>query len=79
MGEAALQFVDQAFLSLCRVGASRWVGPGQIEVRQIMLNGRHVFKVTKRGYLVEYAYSVHRLAELVDLADLVEVVDLPKR
>jgi hypothetical protein len=46
-----------------------------MEVRQIMLNGRHVFKVTKGGYLLEYCHSVHRLAELVDFADL---VDFPK-
>lgn len=70
---------DLWFLSLSRVGASRWIGPGQVEVRQVVLNGRRVFKVTKRGYILEYCHSIHRLAELVDLADLVEVIDMPKR
>lgn len=74
-----MQFVDHGFLILRGVGASRWVGPGKIEVRQIILNGRHVFKVTRHGFLVEYCHSIHRLAELVDLANLTEVVDLPKR
>ncbi len=44
-----------------------------------MLNGRHVFKVTKHGFILEYVHSVHRLAELVDLAELVEVIEMPKR
>ncbi|MDH2426562.1 transposase [Sphaerisporangium sp. TRM90804] len=58
---------------------AKWVGPGRLEVRQVMLDGRRVFKVTRRGYLVEYCHSIHRLAELVDLADLVEVIELPER
>ncbi len=58
----------------------RWVGTRGYEVEAIILNDRPVLRVCQRIeerlYLIAYARSVAEVALHVDLADLVEVVEL---
>lgn len=58
-----------------------WHGPRGIQVEPITLDRRPRLRITQtvggRTYLIGYAASVREVAEHVDLADLVEVVDLP--
>ncbi|KAA9379650.1 transposase [Microbispora cellulosiformans] len=55
---------------------SRWVGVDGWEVAVVELDGRPVFRVRHLGYHICYARSVAGVAQHVDLADLVEVVEL---
>ncbi|MFC0862431.1 transposase [Sphaerimonospora cavernae] len=57
---------------------SRWVGVDGWEVGVITLDGRQLFRVRHLGYLVSYCTTVAVVARHIDLADLVEVVDLPR-
>ncbi|MFC6080893.1 transposase [Sphaerisporangium aureirubrum] len=56
---------------------SIWVGPEQLTVELIRLNGRPVLRVRKHGYHLAYCRNVAELATHVDLADLVELIMLP--
>ncbi|MFI7691816.1 hypothetical protein ACIBQ6_22295 [Nonomuraea sp. NPDC049655] len=60
---------------------TRWHGPNGIEVEVIVLNVAPLYKVSQtvngRRYHVAYAATIERLAEHVDLADLVEIYDFP--
>jgi hypothetical protein len=58
---------------------SRWVGVGGWEVELVVLNGRPRLRVRHLGYHVAYCRTVSELAAHVDLADLVEVVEMPAR
>ncbi|GLX06782.1 transposase [Microbispora sp. NBRC 16548] len=55
---------------------SRWVGADGYEVAVITLDGRPRFRVRQLGYTIAYCRTVAELAQHVDLADLVEVVEL---
>ncbi|MCC5574451.1 hypothetical protein IMZ11_02195 [Microtetraspora sp. AC03309] len=59
-----------------------WRGINGYEVEHIMLGNRPTLRVSKRvrgaRVLVAYCRSVREVAEHVDLADLVEVVELPR-
>ena len=58
----------------------RWVGTRGYEVELIWLDRRPVLRVCQRVetrlYVLAYCTTVDAVAELVDLADLVEVVEL---
>ena len=60
-----------------------WYGPKGMQVEPIVLNERPALRVTQtygdRMYLIAYCRSVAEVSEYVDLADLVEVVDLASR
>jgi hypothetical protein len=60
---------------------SVWCGPGGIEIEVIVLNVAPLFKVTQtvngRRYHLAYTATVDSLAQWVDLADLVEVIQHP--
>lgn len=62
---------------------TRWHGPDGVEVEIIVLNVAPLYKVSQtvngRRYHVAYAATIERLAEHVELADLVEVVDFPAK
>lgn len=59
-------------------GVTRWHGPDGIQVEVIILNRSPLYRVSQivngRRYHVAYAATIERLAEHVDLADLVEVI-----
>ncbi|GII34640.1 transposase [Planotetraspora mira] len=55
---------------------TKWVGVHGYEIEAIVLNGRQRLRVRLYGYLVAYCMSVAEVARHVDLADLVEVVEL---
>jgi hypothetical protein len=59
------------------------VGLDGYEVEAINLNGRQRFRISQqvggRRYLVAYVRTVAEVASHLDLADLVEVVELPVR
>ncbi|MEZ0073577.1 transposase [Planotetraspora sp. GP83] len=55
---------------------SRWVGVGGWEVAVVELDGRAMFRMRHLGYHICYAGSVADVARHLDLADLVEVVEL---
>jgi hypothetical protein len=59
---------------------TRWVGERGYEVEAITLDHRQVLRVSQRvegrRYLITYAKTVGEVAGLVDLASLVEVVEL---
>lgn len=57
---------------------SRWVGVGGYEVDVIVLNRRQVLRVRHLGYHIAYCRTVGELARVVDLADLVEVIELSR-
>lgn len=58
-----------------------WRGPRGIEIEVIQLDARCLYKVTQtvrsHRYLLGYCASVAEVAEHVDLADLVELIDFP--
>ena len=58
----------------------RWVGVRGYEVEAIILDDRQLLRVSQRvgtsRYLITYATTVREVAEHVDLASLVEVVEL---
>lgn len=60
---------------------ARWRGPNGIEIEVIQLDQRHLIKVCQRvnghRYLIGYCATVAEVAEHVDLADLVELIDFP--
>ncbi|MEV0594522.1 transposase [Nonomuraea cavernae] len=56
----------------------RWVGTDGIEVIPMVRAGRQVLRVRRHGGLVADCVSVAEVARLVDLADLCEVVELPR-
>lgn len=62
---------------------SVWRGPSGIAVEVILLDGYPKLRVTRtvqgRRYWVAYCLNTDELAEIVDLADLVEVIPLPVR
>jgi hypothetical protein len=62
---------------------STWHGPNGILIEPITLDRRPRLRITQtiagRTYLLGYAASVREVAEHVELADLVEVINLPKR
>ena len=64
-------------------GVRRWHGPNGIQVEPIILDARPLLKVTQtvngRRYLLEYCRTIAHVTAHVDLADLIEVIDLPAR
>jgi hypothetical protein len=60
----------------------RWVGPGNVEVEHIILDGRSTLRVCwrrgSRRYVVAYCRSIRELTQHVELADLVEVIELKR-
>ncbi|MGW4412966.1 hypothetical protein ACWEJ6_54020 [Nonomuraea sp. NPDC004702] len=60
---------------------TRWHGPRGILVEVITLGARQRIKVTQtvngRRYLLGYYGAIAQIVHHVDLADLVEVIDLP--
>ncbi|MBE3013912.1 transposase [Microbispora sp. NEAU-D428] len=54
----------------------RWVSSEGHEVDPVVIEGRLLLRVRHLGYHVGYCASVAEVAAHVDLADLVEVVDL---
>ncbi|KAB8184441.1 transposase [Microbispora catharanthi] len=54
----------------------RWVSSEGHEVDSIVIEGRPLLRVRHLGYHIGYCASVAEVAAHVDLADLVEVVDL---
>ncbi|GGM72681.1 hypothetical protein GCM10010106_18840 [Thermopolyspora flexuosa] len=58
---------------------SRWIGADGWEVEPIRLNGSTVLRIRHNGYHVAYARSIAELTRHgIDIADLVEVADLPR-
>ncbi|MFI7028605.1 transposase [Microbispora rosea] len=55
----------------------RWVSSEGHEVDPVVIEGRGLLRVRHLGYHIGYYASVAEVAAHVDLADLVEVVDLP--
>ncbi|MGW6502986.1 transposase [Nonomuraea angiospora] len=59
-----------------------WQGPRGIEVEVIQLNEKQLFKVTQTGphgrFLLDYCATIAQVTRHVDLADLVEVIPLPR-
>jgi hypothetical protein len=55
----------------------RWVSSEGHEVDPVVIEGRGLLRVRHLGYHIGYCASVAEVAAHVDLADLVEVVDLP--
>ncbi|MEW9531922.1 hypothetical protein [Microbispora sp. NPDC049125] len=55
---------------------SRWVGVGGWEVDAVVLGGRQLLRVRHLGYHIANCRTVREVAAHVDLADLVEVVQL---
>ncbi|GAA2420576.1 hypothetical protein GCM10010404_93690 [Nonomuraea africana] len=57
-----------------------WCSPNGYEVEHIILNGRECLRVSHwvggRHYFVAYCWHPRQVAQHVNLADLVEVVDL---
>jgi hypothetical protein len=66
-----------------RVVVAVWRGPDGILIEPIVLQQRPCLKITQdvngRRYLIGYATRVQEVARHVDLADLVEVIQLPVR
>ncbi|WP_431897959.1 transposase [Nonomuraea sp. bgisy101] len=61
-----------------------WEGPGGYEIEPIKLNGRSRLRISRRAptgvlFFVAYVAEVDELRRFVDLADLVEVVDIRAR
>jgi hypothetical protein len=56
----------------------RWVGPGGYEIVPADRCGRQVLRVRRGGMLVADCLSVEEVARFVDLADLCEVIPLPR-
>nr|WP_189181944.1 transposase [Microbispora rosea] len=54
----------------------RWVSSDGHEVDPVVIEGRPLLRVRHLGYHVGYCGSVAEVAAHVDLADLVEVVEL---
>ncbi|MEU8151815.1 transposase [Nonomuraea sp. NPDC048901] len=58
-----------------------WRGPGGIEVEAIVLDRTPLYKITQkvnnRRYFVADCRTVRDVEQHVDLADLVEVIQLP--
>lgn len=57
----------------------KWVGVGGYEVDPVVIEGRQLLRVRHLGYHIGFCSSVAEVARYVDLADLVEVVELPLR
>ncbi|MEV4569270.1 hypothetical protein AB0K12_36340 [Nonomuraea sp. NPDC049419] len=57
----------------------RWVGVDGWEVVGAVRAGRQVLRVRRNGWVVADCTSVAEVASLVDLADLCEVVEFPRR
>ncbi|WP_214109601.1 transposase [Acrocarpospora catenulata] len=57
----------------------RWVGPDGLEIVPATLGGRQVLRVRRHGRLIADCFSVEAVARHVDLADLCEVIALPRR
>ncbi|MEU8244741.1 transposase [Nonomuraea sp. NPDC048916] len=57
----------------------RWVGTDGLEVIPAWRAGRQVLRVRRHGWLVADCVSVAEVARHVDLADLCEVIDLPRQ
>ena len=59
-----------------------WHGPDGITVEPIILNDQPRLRVTQivngHRYLLGYCANVRQVAKHVDLADLVEVIPLPR-
>ncbi|GGO68750.1 hypothetical protein GCM10012289_28250 [Nonomuraea cavernae] len=55
------------------------MGTGGIEVIPVVRAGRQVLRVRRDGWLVADCVSVAEVARHVDLADLCEVVELPRQ
>jgi hypothetical protein len=66
-----------------RAVVAGWRGPDGILIEPIVLEQRPCLKITQdvggRRYLLGYATRVQEVARRVDLADLVEVIQLPAR
>ncbi|GLW20047.1 transposase [Microbispora triticiradicis] len=54
----------------------RWVSAEGHEVDSVVIEGRRLLRVRHLGYHVGFCATVEEVAVHVDLADLVEVVDL---
>ncbi|WP_169950039.1 transposase [Microbispora sp. H11081] len=54
----------------------RWVSSEGHEIDPVVIEGRPLLRVRHLGYHVGYCASVAEVAAHVDLADLVEVVEL---
>jgi hypothetical protein len=57
----------------------RWVGPDGYEIVPADHDGRQVLRVLRDGRVVADCRSVDDVARIVDLADLCEVIPLPRR
>ncbi|WP_370024915.1 transposase [Planotetraspora sp. GP83] len=57
----------------------KWVGVNGYEVDVIVLDGCQVLRVRHLGYHIAFCGSVTEVARYVDLAELVEVADLPQQ
>ncbi|GII53452.1 hypothetical protein Pth03_18410 [Planotetraspora thailandica] len=55
------------------------MGPDGYEIVPVDHQGRQVLRVKRKGVLVADCVSVEEVARLVDLADLCEVIPLPRR
>ncbi|NJP26454.1 transposase [Microbispora hainanensis] len=55
----------------------RWMSSEGHEVDVVVIEGRALLRVRHLGYHIGYCASVAEVAAHLDLADLVEVVDLP--
>ncbi|MEU6412758.1 transposase [Microbispora sp. NPDC046933] len=54
----------------------RWVSSEGYEVDPVVIEGRQLLRVRHLGFHIGYCASVAEVAAHVELADLVEVVDL---
>ncbi|MDF5751916.1 hypothetical protein [Spongiactinospora sp. TRM90649] len=57
----------------------RWVGPDGYEITGAVRAGRPVLRLRRNGHLVADCLSVAQVARYVDLADLCEIIPLPRR
>jgi hypothetical protein len=57
----------------------RWVGPDGYEIVSANPDGRQVLRVLRNGRIVADCRSVEDVARIVDLADLCEVIPMPRR
>ncbi|GAA0438219.1 hypothetical protein Acor_62340 [Acrocarpospora corrugata] len=55
------------------------MGPDGYDIVPALLDGRQVLRVRKNGQVIADCLSVEAVARHVDLADLCEVIPLPRR
>ncbi|WP_199536857.1 hypothetical protein [Spongiactinospora gelatinilytica] len=80
IGDARVVLGDLWGLGLvCPFVERHWVGPDGLQITGAVRAGRQVLRLRRNGRIVADCRSVEEVARYVDLADLCEVIPLPRR